>query len=81
MMAAEPGEKRPVVVVDGRNREWDSNGSTTIADGDGSVREVQAVHDAQSLYLRLRRQQGRDLAGDPDHHRHRRSGGLEPRPA
>ena len=54
VMTAEPGEKRPVVVVDGRNREWDSNGSTTIADGDGSVREVQAVHDAQSLYLRLR---------------------------
>ena len=54
VVAAEPGEKRPVVVLDGRNREWDTNGSNTIAEGDGIVREVQAVHDAQSLYLRLR---------------------------
>jgi hypothetical protein len=54
VIAAEPGNPRSVVVLDGRNREWDTNGSSVIGEGQGIVREVQAVSDPQSLYLRLR---------------------------
>jgi hypothetical protein len=53
VIAAEPGSE-PAVVLDGKDDEWDSNGSELIAESDGPVREVRAVKDEQYLYLRLR---------------------------
>ena len=53
LIAAEPGRK-PAVVLDGKDDEWDSNGSRVIAESRGPVREVRAVKDEQYLYLRLR---------------------------
>jgi hypothetical protein len=53
IVAAEPGTA-PVVVLDGRDSEWETNGSQVIAESRGPVREVRAVKDEQYLYLRLR---------------------------
>jgi hypothetical protein len=52
LIAADPGRK-PVVVLDGKDGEWASNGSQVIAESRGPVREVRAVKDEQYLYLRL----------------------------
>jgi hypothetical protein len=52
VVAAEPGTK-PVVVLDGNDDEWETNGSQVIAESRGPVREVRAVKDEQYLYLRL----------------------------
>jgi hypothetical protein len=43
-----------VVVLDGKDDEWSTNGSQVIAESRGPVREVRAVKDAEYLYLRLR---------------------------
>jgi hypothetical protein len=53
LIAADPGSE-PAVVLDGKDDEWDSNGSRMIAESGGPVREVRAVTDEQYLYLRLR---------------------------
>jgi hypothetical protein len=53
VLAAEPGTK-PTVVLDGKDDEWETNGSQVIAESRGAVREVRAVKDEQYLYLRLR---------------------------
>jgi len=53
LVATEPGTE-PVVVLDGRDDEWDDNGSQVIAESGGEVREVRAVKDEQYLYLLLR---------------------------
>jgi hypothetical protein len=53
LIAAAPGNK-PAVVLDGKDDEWDSNGSQVIAESRGPVRQVRAVQDEQYLYLRLR---------------------------
>jgi hypothetical protein len=53
VVAAEPGTK-PVVSLDGKDDEWETNGSQVIAESRGPVREVRAVKDEQFLYLRLR---------------------------
>jgi hypothetical protein len=53
LVAAEPGDE-PVVVLDGKDAEWEANGSQVIAESGGAVREVRAVKDEQYLYLRLR---------------------------
>jgi hypothetical protein len=53
VIAAGP-RTEPAVVLDGEDDEWDSNGSQVIAESRGPVREVRAVKDEQSLYLRLR---------------------------
>jgi hypothetical protein len=52
IVAAEPGDD-PAVVLDGRDTEWETNGSQVIAESRGPVREVRAVKDEQYLYLRL----------------------------
>jgi hypothetical protein len=52
LVASEPGSE-PVVVLDGKDDEWEGNGSQVIAESDGEVREVRAVKDEQYLYLRL----------------------------
>ena len=52
IVAAEPGAE-PVVTLDGDGSEWEENGSQVIAESRGPVREVRAVGDAQSLWLRL----------------------------
>jgi hypothetical protein len=56
LIAADPGNK-PVVVLDGKDSEWGSNGSDKIASSDGPVQEVRAVKDEQYLYLLLRLKQ------------------------
>jgi hypothetical protein len=53
IVAAEPGGQ-PVVVLDGKETEWEANGSQVIAESRDDVREVRAVKDEQYLYLRLR---------------------------
>jgi hypothetical protein len=53
VLAADPGTK-PVVVLDGKEDEWETNGSQAIAESRGAVREVRAVKDEQNLYVRLR---------------------------
>jgi len=53
ILAADPGTK-PVVMLDGKDDEWETNGSQVIAESRGAVREVRAVKDEQNLYLRLR---------------------------
>ena len=53
VVAAEPGSE-PVVVLDGKDEEWEANGSQVIAESRGEVREVRAVKDEQALYLLLR---------------------------
>jgi hypothetical protein len=53
VIASEPGSK-PVVVLDGDDAEWATNGSLVIAESRGAVREVRAVKDEQYFYLRLR---------------------------
>jgi hypothetical protein len=53
VLAADPGAK-PVVVLDGKDDEWETNGSQVIAESRGAVREVRAVKDEQKLYVRLR---------------------------
>jgi hypothetical protein len=52
IVAAEPGTT-PAVTLDGDGSEWEDNGSHVIAESAGPVREVRAVSDAQSLWLRL----------------------------
>jgi len=52
LLAAEPGPE-PVVVLDGDDDEWKTNGSQVIAESQGAVREVRAMKDEQALYLRL----------------------------
>jgi hypothetical protein len=53
VVAAEPASE-PVVVLDGKDDEWEANGSQVIAESRGEVREVRAVKDEQALYLLLR---------------------------
>jgi hypothetical protein len=53
LIAADPGSE-PAVTLDGEDGEWEENGSQVIAESQGPVREVRAVKDEQSLYLRLR---------------------------
>jgi hypothetical protein len=53
LVAADPG-KKPVVVLDGKDGEWGTNGSQVIAESRGPVREVRAVKDEEYLYLGLR---------------------------
>jgi hypothetical protein len=53
VIASEPGAE-PVVVLDGDDAEWATNGSLVIAESRGAVREVRAVKDEQYFYLRLR---------------------------
>jgi hypothetical protein len=64
VVAAEPGHD-PVVVLDGDDDEWESNGSQVIAESTGPVREVRAVKDEQSLYLRLRLDADESWKEDP----------------
>jgi hypothetical protein len=52
IVAAEPGVT-PAVTLDGDGSEWEDNGSHVIAQSMGPMREVRAVHDQQSLSLRL----------------------------
>ena len=52
LVAAEPGDE-PVVVLDGKDDEWQDNGGEVIAESQGEVREVRAVRDEQYLCLRL----------------------------
>jgi hypothetical protein len=73
VVAAEPGDE-PVVVVDGDDDEWESNDSQVIAESTGPVREVRAVKDEQSLYLRLR------LDADESWKEHPITVGLDVRP-
>ena len=53
VVAADPGSK-PAVVLDGKDDEWDKNGSQVIGTSGGPVREVRAVKDEGYLYLLLR---------------------------
>jgi hypothetical protein len=73
VVAADPGAK-PVVVLDGKDDEWETNGSQVIAESDGAVREVRAAKDEQYLYLRLR------LDEDESWREHPITVGLDVRP-
>ncbi|MDX6646117.1 MAG: hypothetical protein QOK40_1844 [Miltoncostaeaceae bacterium] len=53
VVAAEPGPAPPAV-IDGRDDEWQRNGSRVIARSRGALREVRAAHDEEYLYLLLR---------------------------
>jgi hypothetical protein len=64
VVAAGPG-KTPVVVLDGKEDEWETNDSQVIAESRGPVREVRAVKDEQFLYLRLRLDQDESWREDP----------------
>ncbi len=52
VMAAEPG-RRPPVVIDGIDDEWETNDSKVVLESDGSVRRVKATHDEGWLYLSI----------------------------
>ena len=54
ILAAEPG-KTAKVRVDGADEEWTREHSQQIYEGDGTVKEVRATHDAGWLYLLIRR--------------------------
>ena len=54
IVAAEAG-KTAAVTVDGSDKEWTRTQSQQIYEGGGAVREVRAIHDANWLYLLLRR--------------------------
>ena len=54
IVAAEAG-KKAAVTVDGSDKEWTRTQSQQIYEGGGAVREVRAIHDANWLYLLLRR--------------------------
>jgi hypothetical protein len=54
IVAAEAGRKA-IVTVDGSDREWTRTQSQQIFEGGGTVREVRAIHDANWLYLLVRR--------------------------
>jgi hypothetical protein len=54
IVAAEAG-KKAAVTVDGSDKEWTRTQSQQIYEGGGTVREVRAIHDANWLYLLLRR--------------------------
>jgi hypothetical protein len=64
VVAAEPGSE-PVVLLDGSDDEWETNGSQVIAESRGTVREVRAVKDEQFLYLRLRLEQDESWREEP----------------
>jgi hypothetical protein len=64
LTAAGPGSK-PAVVVDGKDDEWDSNGSQVIAESRGPVQEARAVKDEQYLSLRLRLDQAESWREHP----------------
>jgi hypothetical protein len=52
-------------VLDGRDEEWETNGSQVIAESRGAVREVRALKDEQYLYLRLRLDQEESWRAQP----------------
>jgi hypothetical protein len=64
LIAADPGSK-PAVVLDGKDDEWETNGSQVIAESREPVREVRAVKDEQYLYLRLRLDQSESWRDHP----------------
>jgi hypothetical protein len=64
VVAADPGSK-PAVVLDGKDDEWDKNGSRVIGTSPGPVREVRAVKDEGYLYLLLRLDQPESWRGHP----------------
>lgn len=53
LLAIEPGEHGPPVVVDGDGDDWRRANSQAILESRGAVREVRATHDESYLYLRL----------------------------
>jgi hypothetical protein len=64
LLAVEPGLDQ-VVVVDGDDTEWSSNGSQVILESQGPVREVRAVKDEGYLFLRLRLDQVESWRWEP----------------
>lgn len=54
VVAADPGTRKRVVDLDGKDTEWSTNGSQVVAESRGAVREVRAVKDEEYLYLLLR---------------------------
>ena len=64
LVAADPGSE-PAVILDGKDDEWDTNGSELISESDGPVREVRAVKDEQYLYLCLRLDRSESWREDP----------------
>ena len=54
IVAAEAG-KTAIVTADGSDREWTRTQSQQIYEGGGTVKEVRAIHDANWLYLLVRR--------------------------
>jgi len=52
LLAADPGAS-PVVIIDGDDGEWATNGSQVIFESPTGLREVRAVKDEAFLYLRL----------------------------
>ena len=64
LVATEPGTE-PTVVLEGKDDEWDDNGSQVIAESRGEAREVRAVRDEQYLYLLLRSTRTRPGASTP----------------
>ena len=53
ILALEAGATQKVV-LDGKDKEWTSKQSQVILSSSGSVKEVRATHDEESLYLRIR---------------------------
>lgn len=64
LVSADPGSK-PAVVLDGKDNEWDTNGSQVIAESRGPVREVRAVKDEEYFYLLLRLDQSESWRTHP----------------
>jgi hypothetical protein len=54
LVAGEAG-KKPIVTVDGSDEEWTRTQSQQIYEGGGTVKEMRAIHDANWLYLLVRR--------------------------
>lgn len=53
LLAVQPGESGPNVIVDGDDGEWTADHSQAIHESRGVVREVRVTHDEGYLYLRL----------------------------
>jgi hypothetical protein len=64
VVASEPGSKA-AVVLDGKDDEWQENGSQLLAESRGNVREVRAVKDEEYLYVHLRLDEPSSWRRDP----------------
>jgi hypothetical protein len=58
ILALEAGATQKVV-IDGKDKEWTREQSQMILESRGSVAEVRATHDEESLYLRIRFAEGK----------------------